>query len=69
MFARSVSLRLKPSSIAAFTKLIEDETLPLLRKTFFIASAMEARLCCKNDSVTSRCPPISRAAPLSYDEA
>ena len=32
MFARSVSFRLKPSSIAAFTKLIEDETLPLLRK-------------------------------------
>jgi hypothetical protein len=32
MFARSVSFRLKPNSIAAFTKLIEDETLPLLRK-------------------------------------
>jgi hypothetical protein len=32
MFARSVSFRLKPDSIAAFTKLIEDETLPLLRK-------------------------------------
>ena len=32
MFARSVSIRLKPNSIAAFTKLIEDETLPLLRK-------------------------------------
>jgi hypothetical protein len=37
MFARSVSFRLKPNSIAAFT--------------------------------TSRCPPISSAAPLSYDEA
>ena len=32
MFARSISFRLKPHSIAAFTKLIEDETLPLLRK-------------------------------------
>jgi hypothetical protein len=32
MFARSVSFRLKPDSIAAFTKLVEDETLPLLRK-------------------------------------
>ena len=32
MFARSVSFRLKPDSIAAFTELIEDETLPLLRK-------------------------------------
>jgi hypothetical protein len=69
MFACSISLRLKPNSIAAFTKLIEDETLPLLRKSFFNASAMAARLCVKNDSVTSRCPPISSAAPLSYDEA
>jgi hypothetical protein len=32
MFARSVSIRLKPDSIAAFTKVIEDETLPLLQK-------------------------------------
>ena len=32
MFARTISIRLKPNSIAAFTKLIEDETLPLLRK-------------------------------------
>ena len=32
MFARSVSFRLKPDSIAAFTKLIQHETLPLLRK-------------------------------------
>ena len=32
MFARSVSIRLKPHSVAAFTKLIEDEILPLLRK-------------------------------------
>jgi hypothetical protein len=32
MFARSISIRLKPNSIVAFTKLIEEETLPLLRK-------------------------------------
>jgi heme-degrading monooxygenase HmoA len=32
MFARSISFRLKPDSIAAFTKLIEDEALPLLRR-------------------------------------
>jgi hypothetical protein len=32
MFARSVSLRLKPNSVAEFTKLIEAEALPLLRK-------------------------------------
>src|SRR6202035_5347717 len=32
MFARSVSIRLKPNSIAEFNKLIENETLPLLRK-------------------------------------
>jgi len=32
MFARSVSIRLKPNSVAEFTKLIENETIPLLRK-------------------------------------
>jgi len=32
MFARSVSIRLKPNSVAEFTKLIEHEALPLLRK-------------------------------------
>src|SRR3972149_690136 len=32
MFARSISLRLKPNSVAEFTQLIEKETLPLLRK-------------------------------------
>ena len=32
MFARSISIRLKPDSIVAFTQLIEEETLPLLRK-------------------------------------
>ena len=32
MFARSVSIHLKPNSVAEFTRLIEKETLPLLRK-------------------------------------
>src|ERR1700724_4922993 len=32
MFARSISFRLQPDSVVAFTKLIENETLPLLRK-------------------------------------
>jgi|SRR5579863_2135636 len=32
MFARSVSIRLKPKSSAAFTKQIENETIPMLRK-------------------------------------
>ena len=32
MFARSITIRLKPDSAAAFTKLIEDQTSPLLRK-------------------------------------
>ena len=32
MFARSVSIRLKPNSDAEFTRLIENDTLSLLRK-------------------------------------
>ena len=32
MFARSISIHLKPNSIAAFTQLIEKETLPTLRQ-------------------------------------
>ena len=32
MFARSVSMRLKPNSVAEFTRLIENEVLSLLRK-------------------------------------
>jgi hypothetical protein len=32
MFARNVSIRLKPNSSAAFTKQIEDETIPTVRK-------------------------------------
>ena len=32
MFARNVSIHLKPSSSVAFTKQIENETIPALRK-------------------------------------
>ena len=32
MFARSVSIHLKPNSSVAFTKQIESETIPTLRK-------------------------------------
>jgi hypothetical protein len=50
MFARSISIHLKPNSVAAFTKLIENETLPLLRKqkgfqdeiTFVVPGGKEA---------------------------
>ena len=32
MFARSVCLRLKPHSLAAFTRAMEEEIIPLMRK-------------------------------------
>ena len=32
MFARNVSVHLKPNSSEAFTRLIENETIPMLRK-------------------------------------
>ncbi len=32
MFARNVSMRLKPNSVAEFTRALENEVLPLLRK-------------------------------------
>ena len=32
MFARNVSVRLKPNSSEAFTKLIQSETIPMLRR-------------------------------------
>jgi hypothetical protein len=32
MFARSISLRLKPNCVGQFTQLMKKETLPLLRK-------------------------------------
>jgi hypothetical protein len=32
MFARNVSIRLKPDSVAEFTRTLENEVIPLLRK-------------------------------------
>ena len=32
MFARNVSMHLKPNSLAEFTRTLENETIPLLRK-------------------------------------
>jgi len=32
MFARSISMRLKPNSVAEFNRAMENEILPLLRK-------------------------------------
>jgi len=32
MFARSISIRLKPNTVGQFTELIEQDALPLLRK-------------------------------------
>jgi heme-degrading monooxygenase HmoA len=50
MFARSVSIRLKPNGLAEFSRVIEKETIPLLRKqegfedeiTFFVPGGREA---------------------------
>src|SRR5260370_16556574 len=50
MFARSVSIRLKPNSVAEFNKILEKEILPLLRKqqgfqdelTLIASSGLEA---------------------------
>ena len=50
MFARSISVHLKPNSVAEFTRLIETDTLPLLRKqkgfrdemTFVVPGGSEA---------------------------
>jgi hypothetical protein len=50
MVARSISVHLKPNSVAEFTRLIEQETLPLLRKqkgfqdemTFVVPGGAEA---------------------------
>ena len=50
MFARSVSIRLKPNGLAEFARVIEKETIPLLRKqkgfqdeiTFFAPGGTEA---------------------------
>src|SRR6266581_902636 len=32
MFSRSVSMRLKPNNVAEFTRALENEVIPLLRK-------------------------------------
>jgi heme-degrading monooxygenase HmoA len=50
MFARNVSIHLKPNSSVAFTKQIENETVPMLRKqegfqgelTFLVPGGTEA---------------------------
>lgn len=50
MFARSISIHLKQNSVAEFTRLIETDTLPLLRKqkgfrdemTFVVPGGSEA---------------------------
>jgi len=50
MFARSVSIRLKNNSVAEFTRLIENNAIPLLRKqdgfqdelTFVVPGGAEA---------------------------
>ncbi len=50
MFARSLSIRLKPNSVAEFTQLIENESVPTLRKqkgfqdeiTFVVPGTTEA---------------------------
>jgi hypothetical protein len=50
MFARSISIHLKPNSVAEFTRLIDEETLPLLWKqegfqdemTFVVPGGAEA---------------------------
>ena len=50
MFARSVSIRLKPNGLAEFSRVIEKETIPLLRTqrgfqdeiTFFVPGGSEA---------------------------
>jgi hypothetical protein len=51
VFARNVSIHLKANSFEAFTKLIENETIPTLRKQqgfqgelTFLASGAERRL-------------------------
>jgi heme-degrading monooxygenase HmoA len=49
MFARSVSIRMKPNDLEEFTRVIERETIPLLRKqkgfqdeiTFFVPGGSE----------------------------
>ena len=50
MFSRNVSMRLKPNSVAEFTRTLENEIIPLLRKqkgfqdeiTFVVSGGTEA---------------------------
>ena len=50
MFARNVSMHLKPNSVAEFTKALENEVIPLLRRqkgfqdeiTFVASGGLEA---------------------------
>ena len=50
MFARNVSMRLKPNSVTEFTRTLENEVIPLLRKqkgfqdeiTFVVSGGTEA---------------------------
>lgn len=50
MFARNVLLRLKPNSVTEFTRTMENEIIPLLRKqkgfqdeiTFYVAGGTDA---------------------------
>src|SRR5438094_1793531 len=50
MFARNVSIRLKPNSVTEFTRTLENEVIPLLRKqkgfkdeiTFVVPGGTEA---------------------------
>ena len=50
MFARNVSMRLKPNSVTEFTRTLENEVIPLLRKqkgfqdeiTFVVPGGTEA---------------------------
>ena len=39
MFARTVSLQLKPNSVAAFTQIIETDIIPLLQAPYGTAFA------------------------------
>ena len=68
MFARSISIHLKPNSVAEFTRLIEKEALPLLRKqkgfrneiTFAVPGGAERRLHLSPAERGVRCRPEQR---------
>jgi hypothetical protein len=69
MFARHFSVHLKPNSVAEFTRLIEQETLPLLRKqkgfqdemTFVVPGGPKpSESCASWDQVDLRSFPITQ---------